>query len=144
MNQKTITVGVVGIIVIGIAVIFFGFKGDDTLTASQQSYTVTSTSSAATKNNTYAATIEYRVPASEQNTMTVNLTVQNGTVTEAEFKNITKSPQSVQYGARFINSYKAEVIGKKLSDINLSRVGGASLTSNAFNAALTAIKAQIG
>jgi uncharacterized membrane protein len=145
MNQKTIIVGVVGAIIIGIAVLFFGLKGDhDTLAPNQQSYTVTGSSAGTNKNNQYSATIEYRVPAPEQNSITVNLTIENGIVTEADAKNIANSPQSLQYDNRFINSYKTEVIGKKLSDINLSRVGGASLTSSAFNAAIANIKAQVG
>ena len=43
---------------------------------------------------------------------------------------------------RFDKVYKTSVIGKKLEDINLSRVGGASLTSNAFNEAVADIIKQ--
>ena len=43
---------------------------------------------------------------------------------------------------RFDAVYKTEVVGKKLTDINLSRVGGASLTSKAFNEAVADIIKQ--
>jgi len=145
MNQKTILMSVTGVIVLGIAILFFGFKdNDDNLAPNQQSYVVTGTSTDANKNNTYSATVTYRVPSPEQNTISIQITLDKGVVTDVEAKNIANSPQSVQYGTRFMSSYKTEVVGQKLNDINLSRVGGASLTSNAFNAALTAIKAQVG
>jgi hypothetical protein len=35
------------------------------------------------------------------------------------------------------------VIGENISDINLSRVGGASLTTEAFNEAVAQIAAQV-
>jgi uncharacterized protein with FMN-binding domain len=43
---------------------------------------------------------------------------------------------------RFDKVYQTQVIGKKLEDINLSRVGGASLTSKAFNEAVGNIITQ--
>lgn len=135
----------VGVSIIGIVVLFFGFT-DDTLRASEQSYTVTNvatTTSTSNQSNQYSASIIYRVPAPEQNTIVVKLTVADDVVTTADVQNVANSPQSKEYSSRFLASYKAKVVGQKLSDISLSRVGGASLTSNAFNAALTAIKAQM-
>jgi hypothetical protein len=143
-KQKVVVGSVLGAMVIGVAIIFFGFTEEDSLRPDEQSYTITSTSSAATRNDTYAASVDYRVPAPVENSLTVTLTIVDGTITEADIKNISNNSESVRYAARFINSYKTEVIGKKLTDVSLSRVGGASLTSNAFNTALTAIKAQVG
>lgn len=40
---------------------------------------------------------------------------------------------------RFDGAYKTQVVGKRLEDISLSRVGGASLTSKAFNEAIANI-----
>ena len=143
MNNKIILVSVIGALVIGIAVMFFGFKDDDTLSAADQHYTVTNVATTSTA-NTHQATISYSVPAPEQNVITVNVTVDNGVVTAVDAQNVTNSPQSQQYSARFLANYKTEVVGKKLSDVSLSRVGGASLTSKAFNAAIDAIKTQVG
>ena len=142
IHNKKVVIGVVGALVIGIAILFFGFHDDDNLPASQQSYVITATSTTP-QSNQQSATITYNVPAPEQNTITVKLTVADGIVTAANVNNVTNSPQSEQYSSRFLASYKSEVIGKKLNDISLSRVGGASLTSQAFNAAVEAIKAQV-
>ena len=147
MNQKTIIASVAGVIIIGIAVIFFGFKDDDTLAVSDQSYAVTNVATNPSTNSstkTYTAAITYRVPSPEQNSITVNLTVTDGVITAADVNNIANSPESKQYSSRFMSSYKTVVVGQKLSDISLTRVGGASLTSNAFNAAVNAIKTQVG
>jgi hypothetical protein len=42
----------------------------------------------------------------------------------------------------FDTAYEAEVVGQPLDDLRLSRTGGASLTSDAFNEAVTDIKQQ--
>jgi hypothetical protein len=75
--------------------------------------------------------------------MAVTLTVASGVVTDAA---ITYDGQSSGFSnpnhERFDAAYKAEVIGKNLSEVSLSRVGGASLTSKAFNDAVAKIAAQ--
>jgi uncharacterized protein with FMN-binding domain len=50
------------------------------------------------------------------------------------------SRESVQYTNRFISGINKLVVGKKLSDVNVSRVSGASLTPIGFNNALDTIK----
>jgi uncharacterized protein with FMN-binding domain len=93
------------------------------------------------KDGVYKANTSYRAPTAADYTMDVNLTVTNGTVTDAAitYGNGAEKDPNVQ---RFEDAYKTEVIGKSLGTINLSRVGGASLTTNAFNTALTEIKKQ--
>ena len=146
MNQKTIAASVIGAVVIGIAILFFGFD-DDSLPVSEQQYTVTTVASSTatdTASNQYTATIAYKVPSPEQNSITVAVTLANGIVTAVDAQNTANSGESEQYSKRFLASYKTQVIGKKLQDVSLSRIGGASLTSNAFNAAIDAIKVQVG
>lgn len=43
----------------------------------------------------------------------------------------------------FNEAYEPEVIGKNIDEINLSRVGGASWTSDAFNEAVAEIRGQL-
>jgi molybdopterin-binding protein len=43
----------------------------------------------------------------------------------------------------FDGAYSAEIIGQNINEIDLSRVGGASLTSVAFNEAVADIRAQL-
>lgn len=54
----------------------------------------------------------------------------------------TRNNESEKYLEKFqtaFNKNKASYIGKKISDISVSRLGGASLTSNAFNEAIRKI-----
>jgi hypothetical protein len=147
MNKTTISITVIVAIAIGIAILFF--KGDnDNLSASQQSYAVTNVTGSSTgatataKTGQFTASVDYRVPAPELNKISVTLTLDNDVVKAVTVNNVANSPASKQYESHFLPAYQAEVIGKKLSAVSLSRVGGASLTSNAFNAAVKAIAEQ--
>ena len=75
--------------------------------------------------------------------MAVTLSVADGIVTDAS---VTFDGQSSGFSnpnhERFNAAYKPEVVGKKLTEVSLSRVGGASLTSKAFNDAVAKIVAQ--
>lgn len=76
-------------------------------------------------------------------TIDVTLEVSNGVVKSADVMYGNKETgYQHPLQERFDAVYKSEVIGKKLEDINLSRVGGASLTSKAFNEAVADIIKQ--
>lgn len=49
---------------------------------------------------------------------------------------------SLQYQQKFISGIAAEVVGKSLDEIKVSKVSGSSLTSQGFNQALDQIKAE--
>jgi uncharacterized protein with FMN-binding domain len=93
------------------------------------------------KDGTYAATDSYVSPGGTEH-IDVTLTIQNGTVTASKVHQDANNHDSAQYQSFFAGDYKSEVIGKKLNDIQLSRVSGSSLTSEGFNAALEQIKSQ--
>ena len=42
----------------------------------------------------------------------------------------------------FASGFKALVVGKKITDVNLDKVSGSSLTSGGWNEAITKIEAQ--
>ena len=46
------------------------------------------------------------------------------------------------YSKRFSNAYQSTVIGQDLGTVHPSRIGGASLTTRAFNTALDTIRQQ--
>ena len=76
-------------------------------------------------------------------TIDVTLQVKDGTVVDADVMYGNKETgYQHPLQERFDGVYKTSVIGKKLEDINLSRVGGASLTSKAFNEAVADIIKQ--
>ena len=49
---------------------------------------------------------------------------------------------STKWQTGFLNAYAKEIIGKNISELNLARVGGASLTTGAFNQALAMVKEE--
>lgn len=90
-------------------------------------------------NGTHTTSVTYMTPKRSTYLMDVTLTLTADTVTNATIvysQGAEKDPNA----QRFENAYRAEVIGKKIDDLNLSRVGGASLTTNAFNEAVAKIK----
>lgn len=89
---------------------------------------------AATK-KTLTAKTDYRTPSREAVSISVTLELTGDTVTAVN-STYTGGATDSNYQNRFDGAYKTHVIGKKLSEISLSRVGGASLTSAAFNKAV--------
>jgi hypothetical protein len=47
-----------------------------------------------------------------------------------------------QYQQAFASAISAEVVGKDISSLSVTRVAGASLTSNGFNSALDQIRSH--
>ncbi len=78
----------------------------------------------------------YLTPARKEHKITVELTMTGDIVTDANVLYDDKETYGNPNHERFDNAYKTEVVGKSLSEISLSRVGGASLTSGAFNEAI--------
>ncbi len=93
------------------------------------------------KDGTYTASASYFTPKRQEHDLDITLTVANDVVTEAT---ITYDDGPAKTGSHkgFDGAYETEVIGVELSNIDLSRVGGASLTSDAYNNALAEIKSD--
>jgi hypothetical protein len=72
----------------------------------------------------------------------VTLTLKDGVVEEAEVVSNATRPISKQMQTSFIGGYKELVVGKKLDEINLTKVSASSLTPKGFNDAVEKIKAQ--
>ncbi len=98
---------------------------------------------AATASNILTGTSKYTSPARITHDMEVTLTLDGDLITDAQLIFDNGKGPSNDYHKRFESSYRTEVIGQKLSTLSLSRVGGASLTSDGFNDALAAIRSQI-
>ena len=97
--------------------------------------------STAYKSGSYSSSVTYRVPSGRSYTMDVSLTVTGDTVTTSNvsFDIFGTNDGNTQ---NFVSEYRSHVIGQKLSQISLARVGGASITSRAFNQAIGAIKTK--
>ncbi len=91
----------------------------------------------------YKSEIEYDVPQRHVESIEVEITIEDGIVTELKNTHSKTSEDSVYHQNDFENAITDQVIGKKIEEIELSRVGGASLTTGAFNQALDEIMEQI-
>lgn len=90
----------------------------------------------------YTAQATYLTPARTSHTIDVTLTLEGGVVSTASVVYDGGKGFSNGHQERFDKAYKSLVIGKSLDEISLSRVGGASVTSQAFNEAVVKIKSQ--
>ncbi len=91
---------------------------------------------------TYTASTDYMVPHGENNTIAATITIKDGTV-----KSVSTQDNYTEYESQFyIDSFKSNIssaiVGESLDGINLTRVGGASLTTNAFDAVLDTIRSK--
>lgn len=92
-----------------------------------------------TANGTYTASTNYSVPQGFQNTIKVTVTVDDGTISAVSATHEYEDAESEFYLDAFDGAITAAVGGDKLEDAFAGRVGGASLTSGAFNDALQTI-----
>lgn len=99
------------------------------------------TASSAYQDGTYTATGSYSTPGGQES-ITVTVTLKSDIVTATSAKSSSNDHDSREYQSRFISGYKSLVVGKKISDIQLSHVSGSSLTSSGFNKALDQIEQQ--
>jgi hypothetical protein len=97
--------------------------------------------SAAYADGTYTADGSYTAP-SGQESITVELTIADDVVTDVVVTPHAESGNQAQFQAQFASGIAAIVEGKDIDSLEVSRVGGSSLTSAGFNAALATIKAE--
>jgi len=72
----------------------------------------------------------------------VTLTLANDVIVDVTATPSAQDRTSQRYQSRFVSGYKQYVLGKNISDVNLTSVSGSSLTPIGFNNALAQIKAQ--
>lgn len=93
------------------------------------------------KDGTYTATASYDTPGGVQD-ITVKLTIASGAVSDSLITQNATGREDEAYQSAFESEYQSAVVGKKISDISLNRVAGASLTTDGFNTALLDIAKQ--
>lgn len=98
-------------------------------------------SAAAYTDGTYTADGQYQTPETVEK-ISVTLTLADGVVTDVEVTGDPQAPETERYQGEFIDGIAAEVEGKSIDDLNVSRVAGSSLTSGGFNDAVESIKEQ--
>lgn len=86
----------------------------------------------------------YMSPGGEEQIGFTLFVDEEGVITAAETNVLGKSPTTVMRQKSFAAELPTVVTGKKLSELSdVDRVGGSSLTTGAFNKALTELKAQL-
>jgi hypothetical protein len=93
------------------------------------------------KNGSYSANGEYYAEGSKE-AIGVSLTLTNDIITNASVTTPAIDKKSKNYQLMFADNFKSQVVGKKIADLRLSRVAGASLTTQGFNNAVSIIKSQ--
>ena len=97
--------------------------------------------SSAYKDGEYQAEGEYTSPGGKE-TVGVSLTLAGDKVTAVTVTPESTNPNGKKYQGEFADGIAAEVVGKSLDDLKVSKVAGSSLTSGGFNDAVEQIKAD--
>jgi uncharacterized protein with FMN-binding domain len=84
------------------------------------------------KDGSYEESVSYPVPKST-NTLKAKITIKNDIVTEISTSHTYTNEKSKEYLDPFDKEISSAVVGKKVKDIDLDILGGASLTSEVFN-----------
>ena len=108
--------------------------------SSDSSSSTTTTSSY--KDGTYTSTQTYSVPHGDTNTIKVTVTISSGKITAVTTDNNYTDRESGMYIQDFESSVSGMMTGQSMGSMMSSRIGGASLTSNAFYDALDTIAMQ--
>jgi uncharacterized protein with FMN-binding domain len=83
----------------------------------------------------------YTSPGGEES-IDVTLTLQGDVIEDATVVSNATRPISVKMQTAFIEGFKDQVIGKKISEVSLTKVSGSSLTPKGFNDAIEKIKTE--
>ena len=151
-NKKAIIAIIVVVLLVIVAtgvVIAADNKNTSQTTATAPSVSASPSSSASAsgssstsfKDGTYTATGSYDSPGGKES-IDVKLTLSGGVITSSSLTKHPNDSEAAMYQSQFESGYQSKVIGKKITDVNLSRVAGSSLTSIGFNSAIADIEKQ--
>lgn len=98
-------------------------------------------SSATFKDGTYTATGSYQTPGGQES-IDLTVTLSGNTITDAKVVQNASGGEAAEYQSKFASGYKSLVVGKKITDVSLTRVAGSSLTPVGFNNAISDIENQ--
>lgn len=93
------------------------------------------------KDGTYTATQLYGVPKGS-NDITVTVVISSSAISSVTTSHTSSDRESAMYIDSFDTGINAAVVGKSLDEVSANRVGGASLTTDGFNAALDVVRTQ--
>ena len=154
--RKSLYVGIAGLSIMGTAAACAPTSQPSTQTpatenggqasTSSPSSSGTSSSAAGTsgttyKDGTYSADGTYTSP-NGQETVGVELTLAGDTVSAVNITVHPSNPNTKKFQGEFASGISAQIVGKNIDELNVSKVAGSSLTSGGFNDAVQQIKSQ--
>ena len=93
------------------------------------------------QDGTYSADGTYVSPNGTE-TVGVELTLASGTVTAVDITQHPSNPNTRKFQGEFAGGIAAQVVGKSIDELKVSKVAGSSLTSGGFNQAVETIKSE--
>ena len=93
------------------------------------------------QDGTYSADGTYVSPNGTE-TVGVELTLAAGTVTAVNITQHPSNPNTRKFQGEFAGGIAAQIVGKSIDELIVSKVAGSSLTSGGFNKAVEKIKAE--
>jgi uncharacterized protein with FMN-binding domain len=93
------------------------------------------------QDGTYSADGNYVSPNGTE-TVGVELTLASGKVTGVNITQHPSNPNTRKFQGEFAGGIAAQIVGKNIDELNVSKVAGSSLTSGGFNQAVEKIKAE--
>ncbi len=93
------------------------------------------------KDGTYTATGNYNSPGGAEQ-IKITLTIKDDVVTKATAVSIATRPETKNFQGQFVAGFAAQVVGKKIGEVSLSKVSGSSLTPKGFNDAVRQIRIE--
>lgn len=110
--------------------------------SASQNSSAAQASSSTYRDGTYSASASYNVPEGGSNSLTVSLTITGGKISSLSPNNNYQEPKSAEYIDSFNGAIQSIAAGQSLENFYVSRVGGASLTSETFNNVLDTIRRE--
>jgi uncharacterized protein with FMN-binding domain len=93
------------------------------------------------QDGTYSADGTYVSPNGTE-TVGVELTLSSGSVTAVNITQHPSNPNTRKFQGEFASGIAAQIVGKSIDELNVSKVAGSSLTSGGFNQAVEKIKSE--
>ncbi|MDR6988902.1 uncharacterized protein with FMN-binding domain [Paenarthrobacter nitroguajacolicus] len=115
--------------------------GQASTTSPTSSSSASGSTSTTYKDGTYSADGTYASP-NGQETVGVELTLAGGTVSAVNITTHPSNPNTKKFQGEFASGISAQIVGKNIDELNVSKVAGSSLTSGGFNEAVEQIKSQ--
>lgn len=112
---------------------------DQTAGGAESAQNASPTSTSSYKDGTYSAAVVYTVPRGYQNSITANVTVSNNKITSVSVDNKYTDRESGLFIDNFEAALEQVVIGEPIGSLSVSRIGGATITTDAFEKVITKI-----